>query len=98
MRSRYSSSSVIERAVVLFANSRSLSGDRDVVSRPLVHRRATLASMNCPALPQAKVITVINLKGGVGKTHTAWLLSSVCQEWALRLLAVDTDTQANLTN
>jgi chromosome partitioning protein len=46
----------------------------------------------------AKVITVINLKGGVGKTHTAWLLSSVCQERSLRLLAVDTDTQANLSN
>jgi chromosome partitioning protein len=54
--------------------------------------------MHCPALPQAKVITVINLKGGVGKTHTAWLLSSVCQERSLRLLVVDTDTQANLTN
>lgn len=46
----------------------------------------------------AKVITVINLKGGVGKTHTVWLLSSVCQERSLRMLAVDTDTQANLTN
>ena len=46
----------------------------------------------------AKVITVINLKGGVGKTHTAWLLASVCQERSLRALAVDTDTQGNLTN
>jgi chromosome partitioning protein len=46
----------------------------------------------------AKAITVINLKGGVGKTHTAWLIASVCQERSLRILAVDTDAQANLTN
>ncbi len=48
--------------------------------------------------PAAKAITIINLKGGVGKTHTAWLIASVCQERALRVLAVDTDAQANLTN
>ena len=35
-----------------------------------------------PPVPgrQAKAVTVINLKGGVGKTHTAWLLAGVCQE------------------
>ena len=54
--------------------------------------------MDSPIRRSAKVITVINLKGGVGKTHTAWLLASVCQEQALRVLVVDTDTQANLTN
>src|ERR671913_62437 len=59
---------------------------------------AMLGLMNHPRRLSAKVITVINLKGGVGKTHTVWLLSSVCQERSLRLLAVDTDTQANLTN
>src|SRR6266480_1597807 len=51
-----------------------------------------------PAARSAKVITVINMKGGVGKTHTVWLLSSVSQERSLRMLVVDTDTQANLTN
>src|SRR4051794_5886146 len=52
------------------------------------------------ALParRASVITVLNLKGGVGKTHTAWLLASVCQERSLRLLACDTDTQANFAS
>src|SRR2546426_1280050 len=47
---------------------------------------------------QTNVITVLNLKGGVGKTHTAWLLASVCQERSLRVLALDTDAQGNLTN
>jgi chromosome partitioning protein len=45
----------------------------------------------------ASVITVLNLKGGVGKTHTVWLLASVCQERSLRLLAIDTDPQGNLS-
>jgi cellulose biosynthesis protein BcsQ len=43
-------------------------------------------------------LTVLNLKGGVGKTHTCWLLASVCQERNRRLLAVDLDTQGNLSN
>ncbi|MGC3971603.1 MAG: ParA family protein [Pirellulales bacterium] len=45
----------------------------------------------------APVITVLNLKGGVGKTHTSWLLASVAQERGKRILLVDLDTQANLT-
>jgi len=46
---------------------------------------------------QSKVLTVINLKGGVGKTHSVWMLTSVCQERSLKTLAIDLDTQANLT-
>jgi chromosome partitioning protein len=45
----------------------------------------------------AKAITVLNLKGGVGKTHTAWLLASIAQERQQRILLVDLDTQGNLT-
>ncbi|HUG12039.1 MAG TPA: ParA family protein [Opitutaceae bacterium] len=46
----------------------------------------------------ATAITIINLKGGVGKTHTTWLLASVCQERGLKVLVIDTDTQANFTS
>jgi len=46
---------------------------------------------------QSTVLTVLNLKGGVGKTHTAWLLASVCQERKKRILLIDTDTQGNLS-
>lgn len=54
------------------------------------------ASMAHPA--SAHVVTVLNLKGGVGKTHTSWLLASVCLERQQRILLVDTDTQGNLSN
>lgn len=43
------------------------------------------------------MVTVINLKGGVGKTHTVWSMLGVCQEQHRRALAIDTDMQANLT-
>jgi chromosome partitioning protein len=46
---------------------------------------------------RSPVITVINLKGGVGKTHATWLLASACEESKNRLLLIDTDMQANLT-
>lgn len=49
-----------------------------------------------PASP-ATALTVINLKGGVGKTHTVWLLAGVCEERGKRVLVVDTDTQGNIT-
>jgi len=51
-----------------------------------------------PDSSPASVITVINLKGGVGKTHASWLLAAVCEERKKRVLLVDTDMQANLTS
>jgi len=53
--------------------------------------------MNHRPANAGKSIAVINLKGGVGKTHTVWLLAGVCQERGRKVLLVDTDTQANLT-
>lgn len=46
---------------------------------------------------KAHVITILNLKGGVGKTHTTWLLAAVAQERRARMLVVDLDTQGNLS-
>lgn len=45
----------------------------------------------------AHVLTVLNLKGGVGKTHTSWVLASVAQEREQRILLIDLDTQGNLS-
>jgi len=45
----------------------------------------------------APVITTLNLKGGVGKTHTNWLLASVALEQKQRVLVIDLDAQGNLS-
>ena len=54
--------------------------------------------MNHDIERSAAVLTVLNLKGGVGKTMTSFLLASVCEERQLRLLLIDADTQGNLSN
>lgn len=46
---------------------------------------------------RATIVTVLNLKGGVGKTHTVWLLAGVCEERGRKCLVVDLDTQGNIT-
>lgn len=43
-------------------------------------------------------ITLINLKGGVAKTFTAWTLAGVLEERSRRVLLVDCDVQSNLTS
>lgn len=45
----------------------------------------------------AKIITVTNQKGGVGKTTTAHLLSSGLKAREFRTLLIDLDPQSNLT-
>lgn len=45
----------------------------------------------------AKIITVTNQKGGVGKTTTAHLLSSGLKARGFRTLLIDLDPQSNLT-
>ena len=57
----------------------------------------SMSGVNATARRRATAITVINLKGGVGKTHTVWLMAGVCQERGKKLLVIDTDTQANIT-
>ena len=46
----------------------------------------------------APAITILNLKGGVGKTHASWLIAGVCQELRRRALLLDSDAQGNLTD
>ena len=45
----------------------------------------------------ARIITVLNRKGGVGKTHVCWLAASVALERGQRTLLVDLDPQGNLS-
>src|SRR5947209_20351717 len=58
----------------------------------------TLPFVSTLGSSSSNVITVLNLKGGVGKTHKTWLLASVCEERGKRVLLIDTDAQGNLSN
>ncbi|MEP3479745.1 MAG: ParA family protein [Fuerstiella sp.] len=53
--------------------------------------------MNDTQPPQATVITSLNLKGGVGKTHLCWLIAGVCREQQKRCLILDLDKQGNIS-
>lgn len=46
---------------------------------------------------RARIITSLNLKGGVGKTHACWLVAGVCQERGHRCLVLDLDKQGNIS-
>ena len=51
-----------------------------------------------PETPRrATVITSLNLKGGVGKTHACWLIAGVCQEQRRKCLVLDLDKQGNIS-
>lgn len=78
-------------------------------SRTTLDERQTLLPLWAPRLFQcyyssvtyvrsSQAITVINLKGGVGKTHTTWLAAAVGAEVGKRVLIIDTDTQGNLSS
>lgn len=53
--------------------------------------------MDAPSRRSARIITSLNLKGGVGKTHLCWLVAGVCQERGQRCLIVDLDKQGNIS-
>ncbi len=50
-----------------------------------------------PIVRRATVITSLNLKGGVGKTHACWLIAGVCQEQNRKCLVLDLDKQGNIS-
>ncbi|MFM9963056.1 MAG: AAA family ATPase [Planctomycetaceae bacterium] len=46
---------------------------------------------------RATIITSLNLKSGVGKTHACLLIAGVCQERNRKRLVLDLDKQGNIS-
>ena len=87
------------------AESRDICGGHQVATIPLSRLFArppppsagTVWVVPLPSLRRTAVLTVINLKGGVGKTHATWLIAGVCEQRHQRVLLVDADMKASLT-
>ncbi|MDP9310123.1 MAG: ParA family protein [Chloroflexota bacterium] len=70
------------------------------VQRFLRENGRTRASQSQPSLQEAplgKIITITTLKGGTGKTTTTFNLGAAFAEQGKRVLMIDIDPQANLT-
>jgi len=61
------------------------------------HEQTQTASKQTKQAKAAKIITSLNLKGGVGKTHLCWLIAGVCQQRNKRCLVLDLDKQGNIS-
>jgi chromosome partitioning protein len=82
------------RLVESFSEKPTHPADMDLVGSLLP---ATLGAVVEHRQRTARVITSLNLKGGVGKTHLCWLIAGVCQERGKRCLVVDLDKQGNIS-
>jgi chromosome partitioning protein len=67
-------------------------------SGPIFHRSQVRAWLRKRKHPMAQVISTINLKGGVGKTHTTVALAEVLSAFrGKKVLIIDLDPQTNAT-
>ena len=70
----------------------------DLKSGPVFNRSQIRAFLRTRRVPMANVISTINLKGGVGKTHTTVALAEVFSAMMRKkVLVIDLDPQTNAT-
>jgi chromosome partitioning protein len=71
---------------------------RDELGKRLFSFEHAVAAIDLGGRTTHRRISVVNQKGGVGKTTTVFTLSAAFAEAGRRVLAVDLDAQANLTS
>src|SRR5438045_9543279 len=71
---------------------------RDASGARVHDHEAAVKAVDLGGRTTRRRISVVNQKGGVGKTTTVFSLSAAFAELGRRVLAVDLDAQANLTS
>lgn len=93
------SASVLEKEAALPSSTllKAVSGDRLLNSKHLTALYPVLLRYGYQTHPRAKVISVVNHKGGVGKTTTTLNLGRALARMEYKVLLVDMDSQGNLS-
>jgi chromosome partitioning protein len=93
------SASVLEKEANIPASTlrKAIAGDRTLNSKHLTALFPVLLRYGYQVNPKARVISVVNHKGGVGKTTTTLNLGRALARLNYRVLLVDMDSQGNLS-
>lgn len=93
------SASVLEKEAGLPASTllKAVAGDRVLNTKHLTALYPVLLRYGYQDQPKARVISVVNHKGGVGKTTTTLNLGRALSRMNFRVLLIDMDSQGNLS-
>ncbi len=93
------SASVLEKEAGISPSTllKAVSGDRVLNNKHLTALYPVLLRYGYQSSPKARVISVVNHKGGVGKTTTTLNLGRALARMNYRVLLIDMDSQGNLS-
>jgi chromosome partitioning protein len=93
------SASVLEKEAGLPSSTllKAVAGDRELNTKHLAALFPVLLRYGFQTEPKARVISVVNHKGGVGKTTTTLNLGRALARMGYQVLLVDMDSQGNLS-